>query len=48
MSARDAATAIAEKKISSVELVEECLKRIDSREEVVGAWAYIDLSLIHI
>jgi len=45
MSARDAATAIAEKKISSVELVEECLKRIDSREEVVGAWAYIDRDL---
>lgn len=45
MSAREAANAIAQKKISSVELVEECLKRIDAREEVVGAWAFIDRDL---
>jgi Asp-tRNA(Asn)/Glu-tRNA(Gln) amidotransferase A subunit family amidase len=42
LSARDAATAIRNKEISSLELVDACLTRIEARDPVVGAWAYID------
>lgn len=46
MSAREAAAAIAEKKLSSVELIEACLQRIESREYAVGAWAHIDKDIV--
>lgn len=42
LSASEAAAAIARKEISSVELVEACLARIDAREPEVAAWACID------
>ena len=42
MSACEAAAAIADKKISSVEMVKACLDRIDAREPAVGAWSCVD------
>jgi Asp-tRNA(Asn)/Glu-tRNA(Gln) amidotransferase A subunit family amidase len=43
--AREAAAAIARKQISSVELVQACLGRIDAREPEIGAWTYVDTYL---
>src|ERR1700738_5102843 len=42
MSAREAAAAIRAKEITSLELVDACLRRIDEREPTVNAWAFID------
>ena len=42
MSANDAARAIAEGRITSVELTEACLASIDRQEETVGAWVYVN------
>lgn len=42
LSASEAAAAIAKKEMSSVELVEACLARIDAREPEVAAWTCID------
>lgn len=42
LSAGDAAMAIARKQISSVELVEACLARIEEREPEVAAWTCVD------
>jgi Asp-tRNA(Asn)/Glu-tRNA(Gln) amidotransferase A subunit family amidase len=42
MSAFEAAAAIRAKEISSLELVDACLRRIEERERTVGAWAFID------
>lgn len=42
LSTSDAAAAIASRKISSVELVEACLARIEAREPEVAAWTCID------
>jgi Asp-tRNA(Asn)/Glu-tRNA(Gln) amidotransferase A subunit family amidase len=42
LSAVEAAAAIANKEISSTELVTACLERIDEREERVHAWAHLD------
>jgi Asp-tRNA(Asn)/Glu-tRNA(Gln) amidotransferase A subunit family amidase len=38
----EAAAKIAKREISSVELVQDCLDRISSREDDVGAWQYLD------
>ena len=38
----EAAAKIAAREISSVELVQDCLDRISSREDDVGAWQYLD------
>ena len=40
--ATEAAAAIAAKKVTSVELAEACLARVQTREPEVGAWAHID------
>lgn len=42
LSASEAAAAIARREVSSLELVEACLARIDAREPEVGAWTCID------
>lgn len=42
MSAREAAAAIRAKEISSLELVDACLQRIEDREPTVNAWAFLD------
>ena len=42
MSATEAAAAIRSKEISSLELVDACLRRIDEREPSVKAWTHID------
>lgn len=42
LSTTEAAAAIANKDITSVELVEACIARIECREPTVEAWAYID------
>lgn len=42
LSATEAVAAVASKKITSVELVEACLARIDAREPEVEAWVHID------
>jgi amidase len=42
MSAREAAAAIRAKEVTSLELVDACLRRIDEREPTVNAWAFID------
>ena len=42
LSALDAAEKIAKREITSFELVQDCLDYIDSREESVGAWEYLD------
>lgn len=41
-SAVEAATLIASKKLTAVKLAEDCLARVEAREEAVQAWAYID------
>jgi Asp-tRNA(Asn)/Glu-tRNA(Gln) amidotransferase A subunit family amidase len=41
-SASEAATLIASGKLTSVQLVEDCLGRVAQREQEVQAWAYID------
>jgi amidase len=41
-SAAEAATLIASKKLTAVKLAEDCLARVEAREEAVQAWAYID------
>ena len=38
----EAAAKIANREISSVELVNDCLEQISSRENDVGAWQYLD------
>ena len=38
----EAAAAIREGRMSSVELVSDCLKRIDASEPEVAAWAFLD------
>ena len=38
----EAAAKIAAREISSVELVQDCLDRISSREDDVGAWQFLD------
>lgn len=45
LSVNEAADAIAARRISSVELVQACLDRIDERDSDVRAWAYIDRQL---
>ena len=45
MSARAAAAAIRDGRLSSSELVEACLKRIDEREPEVQAWTFLDPDL---
>ncbi len=40
--AREAAAAIAARQLTSVELITACLERIDAREKIVGAWAFLD------
>jgi len=45
LSVGEAAKAIAEGKLTSRRLVAACLERIDAREEVVGAWEFLDKSL---
>ncbi len=42
MSAFEAAAAIRAKEITSLELVDACLRRIDERERTVNAWAFLD------
>ncbi|PLZ02125.1 amidase [Burkholderia sp. WAC0059] len=42
MSASEAAAAIRAKEITSLELVDACLRRIGEREPVVNAWAFLD------
>src|SRR5215472_3951096 len=42
LSAREAAQRIAERKLSSQDLVTACLERIAAREAAVGAWAFLD------
>lgn len=42
LSAADAASLIADGKVTSVELVSACLTRIGQREDEVGAFAYLD------
>jgi len=42
LSAAAAAAAIARGDLTSVDLVESCLERIESRDALVGAWAYVD------
>jgi Asp-tRNA(Asn)/Glu-tRNA(Gln) amidotransferase A subunit family amidase len=42
LSARAYATSIREGRITSLELVEGCLKRIEAREAEVQAWAFLD------
>lgn len=42
LSARAAAQAISSRKLSSVELVTACLKRIEVREPAVKAWTFLD------
>jgi Asp-tRNA(Asn)/Glu-tRNA(Gln) amidotransferase A subunit family amidase len=42
LSAREAAQRIAERKLSSQDLVAACLERIAARETAVGAWAFLD------
>jgi len=45
LSANEAARAIAQGEITSRELVAACLERIEAREEVVGAWQFLDKEL---
>ena len=45
-SATDLAAGIKAGEITSVELVQACLDRIDAREPVVKAWVYIDSELV--
>jgi Asp-tRNA(Asn)/Glu-tRNA(Gln) amidotransferase A subunit family amidase len=42
MSACEAAAAIRAKEISSLELVDACLRRIEDREPSINAWAFLD------
>jgi len=42
MSAHEAAAAIRAKEISSLELIDACLRRIEDREPSVNAWTFID------
>jgi len=42
LGAAEAARAIAEGRLKSVELVAACLERIDQLEETVGAWQFLD------
>jgi Asp-tRNA(Asn)/Glu-tRNA(Gln) amidotransferase A subunit family amidase len=42
LSAYEAARAIAQRKITSHQLVAECLERIKSREPEIGAWEFLD------
>jgi Asp-tRNA(Asn)/Glu-tRNA(Gln) amidotransferase A subunit family amidase len=42
LSAADAARAIAERRLTSSRLVAACLDRIEAREEIVGAWEFLD------
>jgi Asp-tRNA(Asn)/Glu-tRNA(Gln) amidotransferase A subunit family amidase len=42
LTAREAAQAIAEKRLTSEELVASYLERIQARESIVGAWQYLD------
>jgi len=42
MSLADAARALRDGSLTSVDLVTACLERIDSREDVVGAWECVD------
>jgi Asp-tRNA(Asn)/Glu-tRNA(Gln) amidotransferase A subunit family amidase len=42
LNAREAAQQIAERRITAEELAASCLDRIAAREEVVGAWQYLD------
>jgi Asp-tRNA(Asn)/Glu-tRNA(Gln) amidotransferase A subunit family amidase len=42
LSAVEAARAIAEQRLTSLRLVTACLNRIDAREDVVGAWEFLD------
>jgi Asp-tRNA(Asn)/Glu-tRNA(Gln) amidotransferase A subunit family amidase len=42
LTAIEAARRIAERQLSAAALVKACLDRIDAREEVVGAWQYLD------
>lgn len=42
MSANDAAAAIADGRITSVELTQACLASIGRQEDVVGAWTHLD------
>jgi Asp-tRNA(Asn)/Glu-tRNA(Gln) amidotransferase A subunit family amidase len=44
-SARACAAAIRQGRISSLELTEACLARIDARENVINAWAFLDPDL---
>jgi hypothetical protein len=41
-SAKEAAALIAAGKLTAVKLAEDCLARVEAREEAVQAWAYID------
>jgi Asp-tRNA(Asn)/Glu-tRNA(Gln) amidotransferase A subunit family amidase len=43
--ARACASAIRHGDISSLELVEACLARISAREDLIGAWAFLDADL---
>ncbi|WP_300299268.1 amidase [Ferrovibrio sp.] len=45
ISARDAAAAIADGRITSRELTEACLASIERQEDTVGAWAFLDRDL---
>lgn len=45
LTATDAAAAIRAGTLTSVELVESCLKRIDELEPAVGAWTHLDRDL---
>jgi len=45
LSVGEAARAIAQRRLTSRRLVDACLERIDAREEIVGAWEFIDKSI---
>ena len=40
--AREAARQIAERRLTAEALMASCLARIEAREDVVGAWQYLD------
>lgn len=42
LSATEAAAAVAEGRMSSVELVQACLERIDEHDATIQAWAHLD------
>ena len=46
LSASEARTAIKQGLLTSVELLEACLSRIDELEESIGAWAHLDRDLV--